>query len=329
MTPISVIVPVYNAEDAVPDIARILRAQTERRFEALFVDDGSTDGSWDACRAAADTDQRFRAVRIPHGGVSAARNAGLARACGRWVVFSDVDDRPETTWLASLSSLAAAGALGVCGYRVVDETGSFMHGTEHLGHDVRRMTAESFLVSLFSNDLMYQGYVWNKVFDRELIEQGEPLRYRDGIAFNEDRLFVFWYLLRCTGVVFRGSPADYVYRAKTETPSFSRAMLSELDAFDEMCRALERTDCPAALRYAQKDRFRAAAQLIGPARSAADRHPANRALAADLGRLCREAVHYGSYASCFGDYPPAFQAELGEALAYARSYGGGNVGQSG
>ncbi|MCB1409860.1 MAG: glycosyltransferase family 2 protein, partial [Rhodobacteraceae bacterium] len=92
---VTVIVPVYNVRDLVGRAIDSLRTQDMLNFEAIVVDDGSTDGSGAAAEAAFAGDPRFRLIRQPNGGLSAARNRGLSLARGQAIGFLDSDD-----WLA-------------------------------------------------------------------------------------------------------------------------------------------------------------------------------------------------------------------------------------
>ncbi len=87
---VSVVVPAFNVGSYIAPLLRSLSAQTLATFEAIVVDDGSTD---DTCAIVeAHTDARVRLIRQANQGVSAARNAGLAAACGAFVLFLDGDD---------------------------------------------------------------------------------------------------------------------------------------------------------------------------------------------------------------------------------------------
>ncbi len=89
---VSVVVPVYNRAEFVCDAVRSVLDQTHRRVECVIVDDGSTDATLDAVRDAFAEEERVRILSVDHGGVSAARNHGLAHARGRYVTFLDSDD---------------------------------------------------------------------------------------------------------------------------------------------------------------------------------------------------------------------------------------------
>lgn len=93
---LSVIVPVYNSRSYLADCLDSLIRQTLQDWEAILVDDGSTDGSSEVLKAYAEADGRFRSVRQINSGLSVARNTGLSLAVGTYVFFLDSDD-----WLLS------------------------------------------------------------------------------------------------------------------------------------------------------------------------------------------------------------------------------------
>ena len=96
---ISVIVPLYNVAPHAGRCIASLRAQILTDFEVIVVDDGSTDDSLAMARAAARGDGRFRFASRANGGLSAARNTGLALARGQFLAFLDSDDAVTPGWL--------------------------------------------------------------------------------------------------------------------------------------------------------------------------------------------------------------------------------------
>ena len=92
MSKISVIVPVYNAEEYLHRCLDSILAQTFTDFELLLVNDGSKDNSGAICDDYAAKDSRIRVFHKENGGVSSARNIGLDNVKGGWVAFVDADD---------------------------------------------------------------------------------------------------------------------------------------------------------------------------------------------------------------------------------------------
>ena len=101
MAELSVVVPVYGCRDCLQALHERLRANVERitdSYELIFVDDRSTDGSWDVLLEIAKSDPAVRLVRLSRNfGQHPAITAGLAESTGRWVVVTDCDleDPPE------------------------------------------------------------------------------------------------------------------------------------------------------------------------------------------------------------------------------------------
>ena len=89
---VSVIIPMYNAADTLSVTLDSLLAQTHQQWEAILVDDGSTDGTLIVAEQYAEKDSRFRIVCQENGGVCSARNTGLSRCAYDWILYLDADD---------------------------------------------------------------------------------------------------------------------------------------------------------------------------------------------------------------------------------------------
>lgn len=99
----SIIIPVYNVEQYLRACLDSVLAQTFSDWEAVCVNDGSTDGSLSVLEEYEKKDHRLRIISQPNGGLSAARNTGLAAAQGDYVVFVDSDDWVEPMMLIRLA----------------------------------------------------------------------------------------------------------------------------------------------------------------------------------------------------------------------------------
>lgn len=105
MSKISVVIPVWNAAKWVGSTLDSIRSQTHDDFEAIMIDDGSTDESAAICMRYCDRDARFRLVRQKNAGVSAARNVGMEHSSGEYISFLDADDMLPPDALGTMLSL--------------------------------------------------------------------------------------------------------------------------------------------------------------------------------------------------------------------------------
>lgn len=99
---VSVIVPVYNAREYLGCCLDSLAAQTYELTELIIVDDGSIDGSGDLCDQFASECARATVLHQENGGLSAARNAGVAHASGAYIAFVDADDMVSPIFIETL-----------------------------------------------------------------------------------------------------------------------------------------------------------------------------------------------------------------------------------
>lgn len=89
---VSVIVPVYKVEQYLPKCIESIRSQTYENLEIILVDDGSPDRCPQICDGYAEEDSRIKVVHKTNGGLSDARNVGIANAHGDYLIFLDSDD---------------------------------------------------------------------------------------------------------------------------------------------------------------------------------------------------------------------------------------------
>ena len=89
---VSIVVPVYNAQEHLEETISSLLAQTYRELEIVLVNDGSTDKSPEICKAFAEKDSRIKVIDKQNGGLISARKTGIDNAAGDYVMFSDADD---------------------------------------------------------------------------------------------------------------------------------------------------------------------------------------------------------------------------------------------
>ena len=97
---VSIIIPIYKVEKYLDECVASVTAQTYTHLEIILVDDGSPDRCPAICDAWAQRDLRVRVIHKPNGGLSDARNAGIAQATGDYIYFLDSDDTVAPTLVA-------------------------------------------------------------------------------------------------------------------------------------------------------------------------------------------------------------------------------------
>lgn len=229
MPTISIIVPVYEVEPYLQKCIDSILAQTFRDFELILVDDGSPDSCPAICDAAAAKDSRVRVIHQKNGGLSAARNAGLDAAKGKWIGFVDSDDyiAPEM-YETLLRRIQKDGAqMAVCSYTYVDEA----------GRDLGRkspITKEEVLDRVQAMDRLggdrswYYITAWNKLYQQKLFK---TVRFPVG-KLHEDQYAAHRLYWQCEKISVVAKPLYYyVQRGGSIMQSRKKAVrIDEIDA---------------------------------------------------------------------------------------------------
>lgn len=181
---ISVIVPVYNVEPYLDRCVQSIVDQTYTNLEIILVDDGSPDNCPVLCDAWAAKDSRIKVIHKANGGLSDARNAGMAIAAGEYVAFVDSDD-----WVAPdmyrhlLDRMTADDCdIAACGVEMVWEDGTPSRPLTAPGNHMLDTVAA--MEALLDETLLKQP-VWYKLYRKELISD---IPFPVG-KYHED---VFW-----------------------------------------------------------------------------------------------------------------------------------------
>lgn len=207
MPELSIIVPVYKVEKYLPRCIDSILAQTFGDFELILIDDGSPDGCGRICDEYARKDKRIVVIHQKNMGVSAARNAGLDIARGRYIGFVDSDDWIEPQmYEAMMDAIRENGAdMAVCGVRYADEDGKFTRA-DRLSEGV--YTRAGLLEDVFAMPNKLGGGCCNKVFDASKIAS---VRFKVGMTIAEDALYLFDCFMRIDGAVKIGDALYNVY----------------------------------------------------------------------------------------------------------------------
>lgn len=210
---VSIIVPVYNAQNTLPRCIDSVLKQTYRDFELLLVDDGSKDDSGAICDAYAAKDGRITVFHIENSGVSTARNTALDHARGEYLQFLDSDDwiTPDAAQRLVHAAQEHSTDMVISDfYRVVDDRVSIKGDIE----DDAVLSREEFASHMMENPAdFYYGVLWNKLYRRAIIEE-HHLRMDPSISWCEDFLFNLEYIRYADRFYALRAPLYYYVKTK-------------------------------------------------------------------------------------------------------------------
>lgn len=232
---ISVIVPIYNTE---PYLRRCLDSivdQTFRDLEIILVDDGSTDASGDICDEYANLDPRIKVIHKENGGLSIARNAGIAASTAPYLGFVDSDDYIAVDMYELLLSNARLynADISMCGlYDCYEGREPRETATRELLHlsqeEAIRIVMEAKKTSVTA---------WNKLYRKELFEF---IRYPEGKT-SEDAFVIVDLLLKAQSIVLDTiQKYYYMHRTGSITSSpFKPNDLYAIEAYEKNLKLIE------------------------------------------------------------------------------------------
>lgn len=178
---ISVIVPVYNVEQYLEKCVDSIKNQSYPHLEILLIDDGATDSSGQLCDTLAETDSRIKVFHKVNGGLSDARNYGMQKASGAFILFLDSDDYIHPHMIESLyeQMIKEDADVSVCNIMNVYETGESPQCENPELYFV--MNTDEFLKEYLIGKLV-PGSICNKLIRKEIANQ---LRFPIGKIYED------------------------------------------------------------------------------------------------------------------------------------------------
>lgn len=183
MARVSVIIPIYNAEDYLEQCLESVIRQTYTDLEIIAVLDGPTDQSESIVKRFVEKDPRIIGVNQPNRGSSAARNYGLSLATGEYVSFIDSDDWIAETYIQRLveNALTSDADMVICNYYRYKEKGAKIVPNQPLPsgiHDSNTVIRE------LIRDKYLQNFLWNKLIRRDVFEKNR-ISFPVGLIFED------------------------------------------------------------------------------------------------------------------------------------------------
>lgn len=205
---ISVIVPVYNVEDYLEYCVHSILNQTLKDIEIILVDDGTPDNSGVICDKLAEEDERIVVIHKENGGLSSARNAGLAVARGKYIGFVDSDDWIEPDMYEYLLNLITENNADIADCEML-ETSIRDYVIDKECEQIEFLNRSGALDIFFRISKANINYcVCDKLFKREIFEK---VTFTEGIIF-EDIDFNYRALVNIESIVVSNVKKYYYFK---------------------------------------------------------------------------------------------------------------------
>jgi glycosyltransferase involved in cell wall biosynthesis len=218
---VSVVIPAYNVRGYIEDTLHSLSKQSFQSFEALIVNDGSTDDTGEIAKRFCQTDSRFHLLEKPNGGLSSARNYGIRHAQGDYIALLDADDlyapKKLETHVAVLDQYPDVGVVYSASQAIRDDgspTVMQLSGKPIYRDPLRAMLCKNFI-----------GHGSNGVFRRQIVEQVGD--FDETLRSCEDS--DFWLRIAATRCwrFYRVPQALSLYRVRPSGLSFNVVQMQQ------------------------------------------------------------------------------------------------------
>lgn len=238
---VSVIIPVYNVEAYVGECLDSLLNQTYGNWQAIVIDDGSTDTSLEVCNKYAANDSRIKVISTTNGGSACARNHGLDNAEGKYVMMVDADDTiPKDAMFTSVCRIEELKA-DILATNCMTTTAS---GRTVIGTRQPEGIHSSYeTLELIHSANMIAG-IWSKIYRRDVIAKQ---RFNPKLRMAQDIFFNTELLLRNPDItVAVTNDITYCYRYRSDSVSHSNSNTKLRPYLEDMTTLIERNapTCP-------------------------------------------------------------------------------------
>lgn len=217
MPAVSLIVPVYNVAQYLERCVNSIADQIFTDFEAIFVNDGSTDNSQELCKQLIAPYSNMRMVSKKNGGLTSARLKGLSVSKGKYIAFIDSDDYLEPNYIEELYRLIVKydADLSMCSYNVVNNGNKIVQNIftskQNLVLDGESIRDGYFLpqiTSIYKNSKFLPSFMWLRLIKRSILS--EEFFVSERICYQEDLVFSARIFKKLKRVVISDTPLyDY------------------------------------------------------------------------------------------------------------------------
>lgn len=207
---VTIIIPVYNASKYLKRCLESVLNQSYKTLEIILIDDGSNDGSLGIMQSYSAVDKRIKLYHKKNSGPSDTRNKGLQQANGDYICFIDADDYVEINYIQVFIDVLFNNQRP--DLLITD----YIEYSKHHPRGILQKQLEKsgcYEIEVFMPNLFYgvMGVLWGKMFKNSIIKENQ-LFFESKIRYQEDLLFIFFYLNNCKSVYYSSIPTYHYNR---------------------------------------------------------------------------------------------------------------------
>ena len=246
---VSIIVPVYNTKECyLFKCIKSLTLQDYINIEIILVDDGSNEITAEFCDNLALKNDKIKVFHKTNGGVSSARNLGLEKAEGEYILFVDSDDWVDTDYVSTLLN-------AIQNYNADMAIAKFYYEPTSAMSSIKEFSTQIFnnnelVFNIVSSDQI-GGFLWNKIFKAKLIKS----KLDTNLHYCEDLDFVLNYAKLVETAVFIDKQIYHYFKNEGSITAFGNynyKVLSIFTAYDKIIRLYSNNKKIISILYANK-----------------------------------------------------------------------------
>ena len=211
---ISIILPVYNAENIIDRTINTIEKQTYNKYELIIINDGSTDNTREICLKHSQKNNKIKYIEIENNGVSNARNLGISKAKGKYICFIDSDDEYDLKFIEKMIQHISDEKLIVCAYDRINENNGNIREIK-VDKSINTKPIKQQIEILQSNLLFNQ--VWNKIYLKKIIQESN-IKFDKNLSIGEDYVFNIEYIKNIKNIEYID---EVLYKYYTKTSGLS------------------------------------------------------------------------------------------------------------
>ena len=244
---ISIIIPVYNVKNYLKKCLDSVINQTYKNIEIILINDGSNDGSEKICYEYAKKYKEIVYISSENKGVSHARNIGIKRSTGEYIGFVDSDDfiEPNMYEILLKNAIKFNADISIGNYTNKDK-----YDMQKIVNMARKLNTEEAISNLFSEKSI-RGFLWNKLYKRELIIGKKEILLNEKIKIMEDLLFNYYAFKNSKTIVYDSNELyHYILRENSALQSInSKKDITRLLVLDEIINDISFKHIQNQLKY--------------------------------------------------------------------------------